>query len=370
MKNRQKKKLLSMLLTFAIVMGLLSALTVTVGAIPFTRSFSLAGLPDMATGATATHTPEVYLNAGDFLTVTLTFTPLATLPSTPRTVEIGVVNEFNEYRAMALSMGNSGNQLVGTRVVTVQFGGAYRFRLKNNLGVPVRVTGTYTYTKSSFFWHANDPSLSPNEVAFHTGTPRFRVDSDSKFGGSFTSNFVMNTSAISLQEWETSDIATGVLLNGQGTTGAEIYIRAGTPQQIYDTWEFNLNVGGTSVANGVFYAKLNNLTHLRTRTINGASREIYRFNYSNPMYVYFANKFSSGTLVIPNEPIRSYTSRSATGHRNVIKHEIGHALGWLGHETGSFLMASSTSDAFERFVTTRHRDHITQFKRSHLLGTL
>ena len=148
MKNRQKKKLLSMLLTFAIVMGLMSALTATVGAIPpsLTRTFNINWT--IAAGSTSTGVTQVPLNGGDFFVLSLTFAPQGTVTPSPRTVDIGIVNATGTERLNSLSMGSSGNTTNNTRWMGTSSNDDYRFRIRNHLGVPVRVTGTFTYEKA------------------------------------------------------------------------------------------------------------------------------------------------------------------------------------------------------------------------------
>ena len=282
MKNRQKKKLVSMLLTFAIVMGLLSALTVTVGAIPpsLTRTFNINWT--IPAGETWRGSIAQHLNVTDFLTVSLTFIPQALLPSSPRTVDIGIVGFTNTFTFMPLSMSHSGNQTNNTRIVNAPSGihNPYRFQLRNNLGVPVRVTGTYTYNKPAQQFTTNG-GLANKTVTIGL------------IGATTLSQEWSSIISAAANDWSNSDAGTTVNLT---TSGPQ-------PHSIRVDWFTHEEVPGLGQC----------------------------------------DKLPNGNFVATSSLIRINLNNVSTFHlarRSVVSHEIGH-LFWLGDNPNSSNLLSS-----------------------------
>ena len=346
-----------------VIVAMSFALIVPVGAIPTPRHIVNVDWT-INPGAERTSTIEIYLNTNDWLGVNFTFTPLSPIQNSPKFVEIGIVNEFNTPSFSQFYMGNPNGILNTDRWTGAPANGVYRLRVKNtNLGVPVRVTGSYMYTKRSYQWHADG-----NHVAFFSGTPTVKVIGVEPNVTFFSEFHVQGLVQNAVNSWNTGPDPVHCTFGGSGSSGANIYVYAGTPQYIYSRWGFNMveAVGGVGVPNGVHIPGNPNLT--RYRTVNGASRTIGID--VGPNTIYLANMQSAGTLVIGSTTYH-FNSRSAVGHENTMKHELGHSLGHYDHSTvTNDLMRSGTSNITTMNVSPRNRDQITQFKRAWQNGTL
>ncbi|MCL2071943.1 MAG: hypothetical protein FWH07_06905 [Oscillospiraceae bacterium] len=138
---KKLKTTVTMLLVVSFVFGL-TAMSVTAHLTPTTFNVNVSSI---AAGGTFTDV-TINLKRGDRIGVNLTFTPLATLPGVPRSVEFGYVNANGMFTSFPLSMGNNGGSINSSTVLSaIPQNGIYRFRIRNtNLGVPVRVSGSYT----------------------------------------------------------------------------------------------------------------------------------------------------------------------------------------------------------------------------------
>ncbi|MCL2071531.1 MAG: hypothetical protein FWH07_04760 [Oscillospiraceae bacterium] len=352
-----------------VIVAMSFALIVPVGAIPTPRHIVNVDWT-INPGAERTSTIEIYLNTNDWLGVNFTFTPLSPIQNSPKFVEIGIVNEFNTPSFSQFYMGNPNGILNTDRWTGAPANGVYRLRVKNtNLGVPVRVTGSYMYTKRSYQWHADCPNTNPTTVNFFSGTPTVQITDYliEQFGG-FTLAHVTGLAQNSVNAWNSS--ADPVHCTFSSTGGANIFIRAGRPQYLLERWGVDLSEpsGGISVAHGqLFYG--NTVNPVRTRVVNGISRTI-KIDV-NPNNIYFANKQQSGTLIVHSKGITvPYSARSAIGHQNTLTHELGHGLGICGHATSTSDLMSGTSNTVAMSPSLQNRDHITQFKRAWQNGTL
>ncbi|MCL2072235.1 MAG: hypothetical protein FWH07_08440 [Oscillospiraceae bacterium] len=146
-KLRKTQKLIGMALTFSLIIGIISALIVPVGAIPPPRNFAINR--SMGTATLHTDSRDIYLNAGDWLGVDLRFTPTVPLPVVPSSIIFGVVNvSTGQFYSFQFYMGNPPQNTIKTnKILGVPVSGVYRFRVNNTLLVPVQVSGSFTFEK-------------------------------------------------------------------------------------------------------------------------------------------------------------------------------------------------------------------------------
>ena len=163
------KKAISTWLTFALMTGIISALTVSAGAKSASKAFTLGtGWNNLSPSSTVVRgATQVPLNKGDRLAVNLTFAPVSgTFPNNPGRIDFGMVNVatgvftfFDHYTS------RTGGSINSDMVVpAAPANGMYVFAVRNMLGAAVKITGGFT------FYKPNDPYSKEGGLANRTVT--------------------------------------------------------------------------------------------------------------------------------------------------------------------------------------------------------
>ena len=145
---KKLKKPISLITTFAILIGVMGVMSTSISAFNI-KTFNITW--NIANGVSLPGTIITPLNQGDFLEVSLTITYSATLAGD---IDIGIVNAAtNVFTSVGFYVSRS-SQRITTRVLRVPQNGNYRFAIRNRVGVPITVTGTYRYEKPSDTYHS------------------------------------------------------------------------------------------------------------------------------------------------------------------------------------------------------------------------
>jgi hypothetical protein len=123
--------------------------------------------------------------------------------------------------------------------------------------------------------------------------------------------------------------------------------------------------GADAAVNGIVPVLQSSLTEVHSQTIGGRPRSIRRYvRDTQPIPVYVAELQSSRTLVC-SSGTTTFPSLSVARQQNVIRHEIGHALGYISHSpNSSHLMGTGLSNTSVMQPTVHDRDQINQFRRA------
>ena len=153
------KKAISIWLTFALMIGIISALTVSAGAVSTTKTLALgASWGNISPSSTVVRgVTQFCLNQGDRLAVNLTFAPVSgTFPNNPGRIDFGMVNVatgvftfFDHYTSR-----NGGSINSDMVVPAAPSNGMYVFAVRNMLGAAVKITGTFTFYKYNYPYSA------------------------------------------------------------------------------------------------------------------------------------------------------------------------------------------------------------------------
>lgn len=205
---------------------------------------------------------------------------------------------------------------------------------------------------SAYVWYS-----SSNEVYYHSSPPEIKLQKIYTYG-SFTTANVQNWISFASIDWSTDDDAP--IPNTFNTTlgaGGTISVLAGKPGTLVNQHGASLISENGTVRNGVTILSTYPSSAV-TIQVNGSTKTVKREGNAT---VYIANKLSSGSFKNSAGITYSYSSRSETGHKNTIKHEIGHALGYVGHSTSNAdVMRSTTSNNSMMFVSDHDREHLHQ----------
>ncbi len=213
------------------------------------------------------------------------------------------------------------------------------------------ISSAVSVSAEDYVWYSDS-----DIVRYHKEIPEIRLKkmyTTSKFTRSLVEDWI-NTAATN---WRTSNTYSipNTFTSGNGT--GDINFIAGKPQTLADNYGIDFIGSNGKVVNG---RTITNSTTTATVSVDGVSKKVKKTTSAT---IYVMNKLSSGTYTSSEtgEEIE-YSSRSITGHKNTVAHELGHALGYAGHSLyDEDLMASGTSNKDEMSITDNDRQHIGQF---------
>lgn len=198
---------------------------------------------------------------------------------------------------------------------------------------------------SAYVWYSDS-----DRVAYHEGSPIIRLQkmwTTSTFTREMLEGLISNSS----NAWNNSTTypVYNRFTSGNGT--GNINVIAGKPQSLSDYYGIDFTGSNGLIVNG--RTSISSTSDYSV-TINGVSKNVRK---ATGVTVYIMNKQTAGTC----NGI-SYGARSSTGLQNTVSHEIGHALGYLGHSvTSGDLMAPSTSNTTALGISARDRRQVGQF---------
>ena len=201
-------------------------------------------------------------------------------------------------------------------------------------------------SSSAYVWYSDDTS-----VKFYESTPSIRVArlwTTTTLTRKLVEGWVKSAS----DEWANSkDYAIpNDFISGSGT--GTITVHAGKPEKMEKAYGQTFLGKRGNVVNGRTVPKSSVYDTIK---INGKNITIRK---GTSAVVYIVDKKKDGVY-----KDRKYSARTDYGHLKTAKHELGHALGYIGNCTSDndIMTGDGTDSSSERQITSRDRRQIWQF---------
>ena len=220
--------------------------------------------------------------------------------------------------------------------------------------------GTWTYTA---VWARNNWWPSDSDfVHFWPGSPRVRVESVQWANQRAR---VEGDAATAVADWQSVGLPS-TFVSGMGTGDSDIQIRMGTYSWIYErhgTVLLGHNANGYYLYGG--FARHFGLNTIANPTVASRVRTVTGVRESR---IYVADRRTAGTFTFHSSRLNrnvslSYAARGAVWDTNLMRHELGHSLGFRGHTSNNqCLMWTSVSQTTHQRPTLTLASHILRFR--------